>query len=115
MMGESIEGAVAVAPPSVAGPHGTICRGGTAMDEPTEDEGQFAYTPPPGPSVRDIRRRAAERGDVTFFLDLIRTQPWSMFSIGEVLKLVMRAAEVRARSDPAGYSRELFSVMVGFN
>src|SRR5260370_32718244 len=27
----------------------------------------------------------------------------------------MRAAEVRARSDPEAYARELFSLMVGFN
>src|SRR4051794_4424035 len=38
-----------------------------------------------------------------------------LFSIGEMLRYLMRAAEVRARSDPEAYARELFNRMIGFN
>ncbi len=83
---------------------------------PIEDEDQDPYDyVPKGPSIRELRIQAAERGDVDYFLDAIRTKPWCTFSIGEMLRHLMRAAEVRAKADPAGYSRELFSLMVGFN
>src|SRR5947199_5642013 len=71
--------------------------------------------PPPGPSPNELRRQAAERGDVDYFLDIFRAKAWSSFSVGEMLRYLMRAAEVRARSDPEAYARELFSKMVGFN
>src|SRR3954453_224726 len=85
---------------------------GVAM--PIEDDAGDGSdeAPPQGPSRRELRRQAAERGDVDFFLDEIRTKAWSMFSVGEVLRHLMRAAEVRARTDPEGYSRELFAKMV---
>lgn len=80
-----------------------------------EDEDPYAYVPLKGPSIRELRIQAAERGDVGYFLDAIRTRPWCTFSIGEMLRHLMRAAEVRARSDPAAYSRDLFALMVGLN
>ena len=85
--------------------------------EPIEDEDEdpYDFEPPKGPSIRELRMQAAERGDVDYFLDAIRTRPWCTFSIGEMLRHLLRAAEVRARADPAAFSRELFSLMVGFN
>ncbi len=85
------------------------------MDDPIDEEDDLYELPPPGPSPNELRRQAAERGDVDFFLDIFRTKAWSMFSVGEMLRHLMRAAEVRARSDPEAYARELFGKMVGFN
>jgi hypothetical protein len=85
------------------------------VEEPTIDDDPYDYTPPPGPSPREVRRRWAEEGNVEALLDLIRTKAWSLISVDEQLKNVMRACQVRAKSDPEGFSRELFAQMVGFN
>jgi len=85
------------------------------VHEPIEGMDDEYELPPPGPSPNELRKQAAERGDVDFILDIFRTKPWSMFSVGEMLRHLMRAAEVRAQSDPEAYARELFGKMVGFN
>ena len=66
------------------------------MDDPNEQviEDFYASEPPKGPSVRELRRQAAERGDVAFFLDAIRTRPWSTFSLPEMLRHLMINANV---------------------
>ena len=88
----------------------------TEVDDSIKDDDHDLYDlSPQGPAPNELRREAAERGDVDYFLDIFRTKPWSMFSVGEMLRYLMRAAEVRARSDPEGYARELFGKMVGFN
>ena len=80
-----------------------------------DDEDPFDFVAPPGPSPRDVRKRWAEEGNVQALLDIIRTTAWSMFSIGEILQLVKRACEVRAMSDPAGFSEEIFGRIVAVN
>jgi hypothetical protein len=86
------------------------------VDDPINEEDDSLYDPPPpGPSPNELRKQAAERGDVDYFLDIFRTKAWSLFRVGEMLRYLMRAAEVRARSDPEAYARELFGMMVGFN
>ena len=91
------------------------------MLDPNDETDEFdegyddLYEPPPGPTPNQLRKQAAERGDVAFFLDIFRTKPWSMFSVAEMLKYLMRACEVAARADPEGYARETFARMVGFN
>jgi hypothetical protein len=73
------------------------------------------YERPPGPTPREVRRRWAERGNVEALLAVIRTKSWGFFSVDEVLKLVLDACEVRARSDPEGFGRLLFAEMAALN
>ena len=48
-------------------------------------------------------------------LALLRAKPFGFFDIPEMLRLLMRACQVRARSDPRGFAELLFSEMAGFN
>ena len=73
------------------------------------------YERPPGPTPREVRRRWAEQGNVEALLAVIRTKPWGFFSVDEVLKLVLDACQVRARSDPEGFGRLLFAEMAALN
>jgi hypothetical protein len=80
-----------------------------------KDDDPFDFTPPPGPTPRELRRRWAQEGNVEALLAVIRSKPWSCFSVDEVLKHVLDACEVRARSDPEGFGRLLFAEMVALN
>ena len=73
------------------------------------------YERPPGPTPREVRRRWAEQGDVESLLAVIRSKSWGFFSVDEVLKLVLDACQVRARSDPEGFGRLLFAEMAALN
>jgi hypothetical protein len=73
------------------------------------------YERPPGPTPREVRRRLAEQGDVEALLAVIRSKPWGFFSVDEVLKLVLDACQVRAKSDPEGFGRLLFAEMAALN
>ncbi len=87
------------------------------MGKPIEDDDEDLrdYEPPPGLSPREVRRRWVEEGNIDPFLDLIRRMPWSMVSIGEQLRNLQLACEVKARRDPAAFSEEVFSRVVAFN
>jgi hypothetical protein len=73
------------------------------------------YERPPGPTPREVRRRWAEQGNVEALLAEIRTKTWGFFSVDEVLKFVLDACQVRAKSDPEGFGRMLFAEMVALN
>jgi hypothetical protein len=73
------------------------------------------YERPPGPTPREVRRRHAERGDIESLLAEIRTKSWGFFSVEEVLKLILDACQVRAKSDPEGFGRLLFAEMAALN
>jgi hypothetical protein len=78
-----------------------------------DDPDQSAQTV--GPSKREVRKQWAESGDVDALLNLIRDTPWCLISIGEQLRNLHRACEVRARSDPEGFARDIFARMIGFH
>jgi hypothetical protein len=73
------------------------------------------YERPPGPTPREIRRRYADLGDVESLLAEIRSKSWGFFSVDEVLKFVLDACQVRAKSDPEGFGRLLFAEMAALN
>lgn len=79
-----------------------------------DDEDGYDYTPPPGPSPREIRRRWASEGNIEALLKLIRETPWSFISIDEQLQNLMAACRAGAKADPEGFSREVFAEMVAF-
>ena len=56
-----------------------------------------------------------EAGDVERLLGLLRSQPLGYYDVPHLLRLVMRACQVRARSDPRGFSEALFSEMAAFD
>ena len=80
-----------------------------------KDDDTFYFTPPPGPTPHEVRRRWAQEGNVEALLAVIRSKRWGFFSIDEVLKYILDACQVRARSDPEGFGRLLFSEMVALN
>jgi hypothetical protein len=74
------------------------------------------YERPPGPTPREVRRRYAEQGNVEALLAEIRSKSsWGFFSVDEVLKFVLDACQVRAKSDPEGFGRLLFAEMAALN
>ena len=83
--------------------------------EDEKDDDPYDFTPPPGPSPREVRRRWVEEGNVGAFLDLIHGKAWSLFSIHEQLRNLQRACEVKAMKDPAGFSGDMFARVVAFN
>jgi hypothetical protein len=87
------------------------------VDDAQHERGNdaFDFAPPPGPTPRERRRRWAEQGDVEALLGEIRAKPWSGFPIDESFKHILTACEVRARSDPEGFGRQLFAEMVALN
>ena len=82
------------------------------MVRTTDDD---LYERPPGPRPSEIRRRLAEQGNVEALLREIRSKRWGCFSVDEVLKHILDACQVRARSDPEGFGRMLFAEMVALN
>jgi len=87
----------------------------TAVEEPIDDRDGYDFTPPPGPSRREIWSAWSEGGEVERFLALLRSKPLGFYNVPEMLRLLMRACQVRARSDPRGFAESLFAEMVGFN
>ncbi len=85
------------------------------MEEPIDDRDGYDFTPPPGPSKKEIWRAWSEGGEVERFLGLLRSKPLGFYNVPEMLRLLMRACQVRARSDPRGFAEALFAEMVGFN
>jgi hypothetical protein len=80
------------------------------------DDDSFDFTPPPpGPTPREVRRRWAEEGNVEALLAVIRTKSWGFFSLDEVLKLILDACQVRAKSDPEGFARLILGEMAALN
>ena len=85
------------------------------MEEPIEDRDGYDFTPPPGPSKKEIWRAWSEGGDVERFLALLRSKPLGFYNVPEMLRLLMRACQVRARSDPRSFAEALFAEMAAFN
>jgi hypothetical protein len=85
------------------------------VKEPIEQDDPDQSAQTVGPSMREVRKRWAESGNVDELLNLIRDTPWCLISVNEQLGNLQRAYEVRAKSDPAGLSREIYSRMIGFN
>jgi hypothetical protein len=73
------------------------------------------YERPPGPRPSEIRARWAREGAVESLLAEIRSKPWGFFSVDEVLKLVLDACQVRAKSDPEGFANLLLGEMAALN
>src|SRR4051812_9731043 len=57
------------------------------------DDDPFDFTPPPGPTPSQVRRRWAQEGNVEALLAEIRSKSWGCFSVDEALKHVLRACE----------------------
>ena len=85
---------------------------GDAIKHEKDDD---LYELPPGPTPHEVRRRWAQEGNVEALLHEIRSKRWGFFSIDEVLKHILDACQVRARSDPEGFGRMLFAEMVALN
>ena len=49
------------------------------------------------------------------FLGLLRSKPLGFYNVPELLRMLMRACQVRARSDPRGFAEVLFAEMAAFN
>ncbi len=84
------------------------------MEELIDDD-TFDFTPPQGLSKKEIWKGWAEAGDVEQLLGLLRSKPMGFYNVPEMLRLLLRACQVRARSDPRGFAEALFAEMVGFN
>lgn len=84
------------------------------MGKPIEDDDTFDFTPPPGPSKREIWKGWAEAGDVDALWDLLSRSRWCDIDREDVLKLLIRAMEVRGRADPARFSSEVMGRMTVF-
>jgi len=85
------------------------------VKEPIDDLDGYDFTPPPGPAKKEIWRAWSEGGDVERFLALLRSKPLGFYNVPEMLRLLMRACQVRARSDPRGFAEALFAEMAAFN
>ena len=86
-----------------------------AVEEPIDDRDGYDFTPPPGPSKREIWKGWSEAGDVEQLLALLRSKPLGFYNVPQMLRLLMRACQVRARSDPRGFAEALFAEMAAFN
>ena len=64
------------------------------------DDDPFVFTPPPGPTPREVRRRYAERGDVESLLAVIRTKSWGFFSVDEVGDPLLGLAPIGLHQPP---------------
>jgi hypothetical protein len=73
------------------------------------------YKPPPGPKPSEVWAGWAREGDVESLLAVIRTKCWGFFSVEAVLKHVLDACQVRAKSDPEGFARLLLGEMAALN
>ena len=73
------------------------------------------YERPPGPTPSEIWAGLAREGNIEALLAVIRSKRWGFFSIDEVLKHVLDACQVRARTDPEEFGRSLFAEMVALN
>jgi hypothetical protein len=80
-----------------------------------DDDDVFDFKPPPGPSLRERRRRAEEAGDVEALLQEIRNKPAGFLNLGEMYRHVERACQVGARTDPEGFAKEMLGRVAGFN
>jgi hypothetical protein len=79
------------------------------MEEMLDDD-TLDITPP-----RETWRSWAEAGDVEQLLGLLRSKPLGFYDVPHLLRLLMRACQVRARSDPRGFAEFLFSEMAAIN
>ncbi len=84
-------------------------------EPPIEDDDTFDSKPPPGPTRHETWKAWAEAGGVEELLGVLRSRPLGYFNVPELLRMLMRACQVRARSDPRGFAEFLFSEMVALN
>ena len=72
------------------------------------------YRRPPGPTPSEVRARWAREGDVeALWVTLVET-PWDRIDREAVFNLLLRALEVRSRSDPEEFARAAYSRMTAF-
>ena len=83
------------------------------MEEPIDDD-TYDFTPPPGPSKREVWKGWAEAGDVDALWDLLARSRWCDIDREDVFKLLIRALEVRSRADPARFASEVMGRMTVF-
>ncbi len=81
------------------------------MEEMLDDDDTLDITPPP----RETWRSWSEAGDVEQLLGLLRSKPLGFYDVPNLLRMLMRACQVRARSDPRGFAEFLFAEMAAFN
>jgi len=84
------------------------------VEEPIDDEDTFDFTPPPGPSKREIWKGWAEAGDVDALWDLLSRSRWCDIDREDVFKLLVQALEVRSKADPARFASEVMGRMTVF-
>jgi hypothetical protein len=89
------------------------------VGEPQVDKDEWdddwEFKPPPGPTPNQRRQRRAEKGNVQALLDEIRNTPASLYHIGEMLRYVERAVQVKARTNPEAHAKETLARIVAFN
>lgn len=62
-------------------------------------------------TIAEERELMASTGDVEGIWQILVTAQPAMIDWGEVFQLLLRAVEVRSRTDPAGFAEEMFSRM----
>jgi hypothetical protein len=66
-------------------------------------------------SPAELREELASAGDVAGLLALIQQSPSWMLELGPAFEQLRRAIDVASRSDPAGFSTEVFRVATSFS
>jgi hypothetical protein len=67
-------------------------------------------------TTHEQRTRWAEAGDIERLWGLLAAARWDLIpDMEEVFSLLLRAINVRAERDPAGFAGEIFTRMIGFN
>ena len=84
------------------------------MDGPPIDDEMLDFTPPPGPSKREVWKGWSEAGDVDALWKLLVQSRWCDIDREDVLKLLIRALEVQGRADPARFASEVMARMTVF-
>lgn len=80
-----------------------------------EDDGDvYDYEPPAGPSPREVRAEWARTGDVDSLWQLLSRSRWDAIDQEDVVKLLIRALEVRSRADPAQFAADVMGRMTVF-
>ena len=66
-------------------------------------------------SPAELRRQAAEAGEVDAIWRELTEHSWGEFNLDEVLNLLLRALEVKARQDPTGFAEAFFERATAFS
>lgn len=85
------------------------------MTDPIEqdDEDLYAYTPPAGPSPREVRAGWARTGDVDALWGLLSRSNWDAIDQEDIVKLLIEALQVQSR-DPERFAADVLARMTVF-